>query len=605
MSLVGSLEDLGLGEILQIVSLSGKSGVLWIRSPFGEGRILFDRGAIRGAGIEGGPSDLAGLLRTAQALPEDELEGFTADAQSAGVPLEDVVVARSSLDAGRIDELRERHVEATVLQMFSWTRGEFSFEIRDEPSEGAPELMLRAGMNAQFLALEGTRLRDESSSPESIEEPIFDQSGEPDEAVDPFDVPEASPELEITVLELIEGEEPEALPTALEPDDADVEEDDPTLTGDAQRVAVASAAPAPAPALPPVAEAPPAVPAAVAPPRVFRAAVVVDRDLTVLEWAKNAIEPLGMRAHIFPRSELAIQRIRQYFVRGEMPLIVLSSETPADSVSGARDWSEIAARLRAQVPQLPLVLVATAGANLAPTSERGVPDAVATRPPPSVLADERAREKREALAAKLREAIETATRRPTAQRPSAPREATEPMRGLREWSARLRDPLPPSEVLRLVLEFASRQFDRTLVLWVREGEAQAMAQRGLPAAGGPDDGALGALCVGVDAFAPFHKVSESRAPVRAAPDGPSDAAFLARIGTAAPAEVFVAPIESGEQVAALLYGDNVATGRPLGDTSAIEVIVHEAGLALDRAVLERALEQAEGQRRGDGPGAGG
>jgi hypothetical protein len=598
MSLVGSLEDLGLGEILQIVSLSGKSGVLWIRSPFGEGRILFDRGAIRGAGVEGGPSDLAGLLRAAQALPEAELEGLVADAQSAGAALEDVVVARTAIDAARVDELRERHVEATVLQMFSWSRGEFSFEIREEPSDGPPELLLRAGMNAQFLALEGTRLRDESS--EEAMEPVFD--GE-DEAADPFDVPEAPPELEITVLELIEGDEAVSLPTALEAGEAGVDED-PTLSGEMHRVA-----PAPAPTPMRVADAPPPEPApppaSLPPPRVFRAAVVVDRDLAVLEWAKNAIEPLGMRAHIFPRSELAIQRIRQYFVRGEMPLIVLSSETPADSVSGARDWSEIAARLRAQVPQLPLVLVAAAGANLAPTSERGLPDAVATRPPPSVLADERAREKREALAAKLREAIETATRRPHPQRaPAASRETNEPMRGLREWSARLRDPLPPSEVLRLVLEFASRHFDRSLVLWVREGEAQAMAQRGLPATGGPDDGALGALCVGVDAFAPFHKVAESRAPVRAAPDGPSDAAFLARIGTATPSEVFVAPIESGDQVAALLYGDNAASGRPLGDTSAIEVIVHEAGLALERAVLERALEQAEGQRR-DGPGAGG
>jgi hypothetical protein len=35
----------------------------------------------------------------------------------------------------------------------------------------------------------------------------------------------------------------------------------------------------------------------------------------------------------------------------------------------------------------------------------------------------------------------------------------------------------------------------------------------------------------------------------------------------------------------------------LGDTSAVEVILHEAGLALDRAVLERALEEVESGRR--------
>ena len=41
MSLVGSLEDLGLGDILQIIHLSRKSGTLWIRSAAGEGQIVF------------------------------------------------------------------------------------------------------------------------------------------------------------------------------------------------------------------------------------------------------------------------------------------------------------------------------------------------------------------------------------------------------------------------------------------------------------------------------------------------------------------------------------------------------------------------------------
>ena len=38
MSLVGNLEDLGLGEILQIVSLSRKSGVLQLNSRDRDGR---------------------------------------------------------------------------------------------------------------------------------------------------------------------------------------------------------------------------------------------------------------------------------------------------------------------------------------------------------------------------------------------------------------------------------------------------------------------------------------------------------------------------------------------------------------------------------------
>ena len=58
-------------------------------------------------------------------------------------------------------------------------------------------------------------------------------------------------------------------------------------------------------------------------------------------------------------------------------------------------------------------------------------------------------------------------------------------------------------------------------------------------------------------------------------------------------EAYVAPIESGERVVAVLYADNLPSGAPIGDTSALEVVLHEAGLALERAVLERALAEAE------------
>jgi hypothetical protein len=46
MSLVGNLEDLGLGDILQIVSLSRKSGVLFLRGRGREGKIIFLDGQV-------------------------------------------------------------------------------------------------------------------------------------------------------------------------------------------------------------------------------------------------------------------------------------------------------------------------------------------------------------------------------------------------------------------------------------------------------------------------------------------------------------------------------------------------------------------------------
>jgi hypothetical protein len=574
MSLVGSLEDLGLGEILQIVSLSGKSGMLWIRSPFGEGRILFDRGAIHGAERAGGPRDLRGLLAQVGALREAEIEDLAADAAAAGTPFEEVVTARTALDPARIEELRERQVESVVLAMFGWTSGEFSFEIREDAVASAGELALRAGMNAQFLALEGARIRDEGALGGSGGEPFEDAKMDAD-AVESAALVLASDDDGEDAADVVEAEPvtSDGPDSALAVVTAEIEEPRVAPAAKAATAARVTAAPAPASRGP------------------CSAAVVVDRDLALLEWVKGALGPLGLRTHIFPRSELAIARLRQYFVRGEVPLVVLSHETPPDPVSGARDWSEIAARLRAQVGSMPLVLIATPGLPVGATSERGVPDAVATRPSASVLADDRARTRRDALAEALRQAVATATRRPAAT-PAARAGVEDPLRALRETSARLRDPSSPSEVLRTVLDFAALHFDRALVAWVRDGEAQVVSQRGVEASGGPGDAALAALGVAIESVAAFRKVTEGRAPVHVRCEEPSDVAFAARLGPCAPIECFVAPIESGDQVAALLWADNASSGRAIGDTDALEVIVHEAGLALDRAVLERALDQA-------------
>ncbi len=58
MSLVGNLEDLSLGDILQIISLSQKSGVLELSSDQGCARIVFRSGLVHAALLKGEPNSL-------------------------------------------------------------------------------------------------------------------------------------------------------------------------------------------------------------------------------------------------------------------------------------------------------------------------------------------------------------------------------------------------------------------------------------------------------------------------------------------------------------------------------------------------------------------
>jgi hypothetical protein len=162
MSLVGSLEDLGLGDILQIVSMSRKSGLLVLRAASGEGRIVFRDGMVRAAFAKGEPDDLRGLLVGGGFVSDEDFEAATELARSGGCSLDEAVTEQTSLTPERLASLRREQVERAVVRMFTWNAGEFSFDVREEVDARDAELLLPQGLNTQYLAMEATRLGDES-----------------------------------------------------------------------------------------------------------------------------------------------------------------------------------------------------------------------------------------------------------------------------------------------------------------------------------------------------------------------------------------------------------------------------------------------------------
>jgi hypothetical protein len=304
MSLVGSLDDLGLGDIFQIISLSGKSGVLLLRSDRGEGRIVFQAGELRGAWLKGEPTDLRELLLKRQVVPSQELERLFESARGRHVPFETVLCSEGGLSQDRLDELRRDQIEEVVLRMFRWSHGEFSFESQTEKDASrADELALHRGINPQFLALEGTRLQDEGAAcgGDGLETSLDD--------------PSLAAESSLAAAEPTSESRSEVLGGAEAPSEASGNE----------------------PAMTPV--------------------VVIDPDLAVLERAKRALSSEFPRVHIFQRSELGNERIRQYLARAETPTLLLSERAPADPMSGAQDWREILQRLKASVPHMPIFLL--------------------------------------------------------------------------------------------------------------------------------------------------------------------------------------------------------------------------------------------------------
>ena len=565
MSLIGSLEDLGLVDILQIVSLSRKSGMLLLRSEAGDGRIVLRDGLVQGAAIKGEVEDLRSLL-IAQGFVD--AEGFARArevANSGAVDLDEALVRACGLEAELLASLRREHVERSVMRMFSWRSGEFSFEIREELSDEDIGLLLPSGLNTQYLAMEATRLGDEvgrSSAGDAVD-------ADDDDMV--FSGEDAADGQRANALAL-------ATARAVDASDAD-SEPLPNASGRAAHATaeVEIAAPAVAGTRVPVAVECVAEPG----PEGSGTLVAVDANLSTLEWLKTSVDGLFRRVHIFQRRDAALVRIRQYLARGTVPIVVF-----ADASADRRgpDAEGFAARLRGLAPSMPILALRAEHVR-----DARLPHVDGSlQRPASPSADPDRWHLHAALAQRLRRDLSLWLPGPVTAR----RRARGVLSRLKGVSERLRDPATQGEVLTLVLDYGAETFGRIAMFMVRDDVAIGMAQRGLPESGGPDDEGMRALCLGPDEMpALFRRVLDERSAVRCRPQSESDRRLTSRLGAALPAQTYAAPIESGGAVVAIVYADDLPGDDPLPDTTAFEIVLHEAGLVLDRAVLERALAE--------------
>jgi hypothetical protein len=163
-------------------------------------------------------------------------------------------------------------------------------------------------------------------------------------------------------------------------------------------------------------------------------------------------------------------------------------------------------------------------------------------------------------------------------------------------------PLAPclrGEVTLGLLRRASAVVGRGLLLLLRGDEAHGAGQVGLEGAPEPDELArsvrlpLGEPSIVSEAV---EKRESWRGPV---PPTPANERLLARLGAHRPTEAMVVPMVLRDGVGLVFYGDNAPAGRPLGPAEDLEWALLEAGLAMERDLLEERLrdfERARGYR---------
>lgn len=70
---------------------------------------------------------------------------------------------------------------------------------------------------------------------------------------------------------------------------------------------------------------------------------------------------------------------------------------------------------------------------------------------------------------------------------------------------------------------------------------------------------------------------------------PVDSHVFDQLGDGIPAEIFIGPLVSQSRVIGFLYGDNLPDKKCIGDLEPLAIFLLQAGISLEKSVLERQL----------------
>ncbi len=167
MSLVGRLEDLALPDIFQIISLSKKTGTLVVRSRKGTGMVVFKDGQVIQAASDSIRDSLGNILVSQGMLDEAALSKALAfQKREADKPLGMILMDMGAVAAQTLQSVIRKQIEEIIYDLLDWEEGFFNFELgeivpKDKIEIDTQEFLLKSGISAEYLLMEGTRILDE------------------------------------------------------------------------------------------------------------------------------------------------------------------------------------------------------------------------------------------------------------------------------------------------------------------------------------------------------------------------------------------------------------------------------------------------------------
>jgi Domain of unknown function (DUF4388) len=161
MQLTGDLSDFALTDILQILALSRKTGLVLLEGAGWAGKIIVENGRITEAWAQPGES-LADSLMLAGLLSPEAARAHNAGAQREAGRLERLLVGSGTLTSNGLMAATRRHTQRIIGRLVRMEKGRFSIALGEAilpPSEG---LRLSDGLDVGEALLFAAHEQDES-----------------------------------------------------------------------------------------------------------------------------------------------------------------------------------------------------------------------------------------------------------------------------------------------------------------------------------------------------------------------------------------------------------------------------------------------------------
>jgi len=615
MSLLGRLEDLSLTDIIQIVFLSRRTGVLEIIDHGGRHTVLFRQGLVVNASAPE-HQDLVTWLTKHGSVANDMVRTIR-HMEEGGIPCGTAVVEMNLMSKTDLAEAIRLRIIDVVTPLLQSREGEFNFILSEQVSpldteydpdalfkEGgiAPPKLLGAADGEKIKPLRGLEeslkagkaLLRGSASAETTPASLNLGLGQPLAPPDSARLPGTAPSATDNVLPF---PAPEAAPPAPPPRDfSPVPDDEP---------------------FPDIPDEPPARVTTTAqrsgqfkvsggligvesPDAIFRNVVLYERNPLVRVAAKRAFTKKNVK--IFQYGSLDD-------VRNSMSDLFRSNSFFVTFLELDEQSTRLMAQLKRKNPRLPVVLI-DVEADLRRRHDllRAGADLYLTKPSPARLQPGLAEEELSLFADELVLFAERSFQQWEQMTGGFGAEAARrfyELAGkdsldrsfnlLKQLINELSDPNDISEVSQTILRLSAEYLERGVLFRAADGAFVGLGGFGVTGSGADMDTRVKDLRIPREQPSVLNDVTASNEAHRGKMKRTTaNVELIERLGGLLPTEVVALPIMHGDRTIGILYGDNAEHRAPIDSMTGLEIFLSQAGYAFSNAVF--ASEKAEGKR---------